>query len=230
MKSANQWHLFIANPDGFWEWFQKHLEKFKYPSRLSAKDYAYWNGELCSTLQSYSISTLFADVISDEPNNQARVIISAHGDARYFEMVELFVAGAPDMEGWEVVAFYPPMPAVDCIRHNYPSVTTTPDEIFFSPLQLGQVNGMYNLELYIDEKIPITWEVRGAASQIMYNLLGEKTGGLYIRKVSVSSLEAVLPGLRQSLLPMTQLSQYIQLDKRSVLVVNPVGKIKPGGG
>lgn len=228
MKSANNYHLTIANPPDFWKWFRKHQEKFKYPSRLTRKDDLHWNKKICSTLQSYSLSTLFVDLSVDEQNGHARMIISAHGDKQYFDMVELFVAAAPEMEGWEFVALYPPVPAGASIRHNYPSVTTTPAEIFFSPPQLAPVNGMYDLILYIDEKVPVNWEVKGAATQMMYNLLGEKTGGMYIRKVAVSSLEAALPELRQTFLPMTQLPEYIKLDNRSGLVVNPRGNIKSG--
>ncbi|WP_315815063.1 hypothetical protein [Paraflavitalea speifideaquila] len=60
------------------------------------------------------------------------------------------------------------------ILHNYPSVAITPGDIWFSPLQMAPVKGMYNLELYTDKKALVDWEVTGAAKQMMYGLLGEK--------------------------------------------------------
>lgn len=223
LKPANNLSMIYThpyvNPQAFWEWFGKNQEKFKYPSRLNREEYLYWDRKLHAHLQFFSLRHLFADIIVEEQSNTARMILSAHGNPKGFSEVELFIAGAPDLEGWEFVAFYPPMPAAACTRHNYPSVTTTPEEIFFSPLQLALVNNLYNLELYVDEKVTISWEVKGAATQMMYMLLGEKTGGLYIRKVSVSYLGEVLPQVRPTLLPMTKLPEYIQLDDRSGLVV-----------
>jgi hypothetical protein len=208
--------MMFCNPRLFWEWFQKHHEKFKYPSRLKSQQLEYWEKEMHSEMLIFCLEQLFTDITCDEPNNRARMIISAHGKAKKFAKLELCAEAAPDIEGWEFIGYYPPMSAEDCMHHNYPSVTTTPAEFWFSPLQLLPVNDRYNLELYVDKKVEIDWEVKGAATQIMYGLLGERTGGLCVRKVTVSHLDAVLPALQQSLLPMTKLPEYIQADERSV--------------
>ncbi len=223
--------MILIYPQRFWEWFVEHEQKFRYPSRLALLQQQHWDNELLESLNMASMKYLFAHVDANERNNTARMIISAHGKAALFETVELMVTAAPEIEGWEIVAFYPPMPAAMWTRHNYPSVTTGPEDIFFSPVQMVQVKGMYNLELYVDQKVNINWEVKGAVTQMMYAILGERMGGLYIRNVSVSDLETVSPGLLPGLLPMTKLPGYIQTDGRTTMSIDGQGgMVRPGGG
>lgn len=222
--------MILINPQLFWDWFSLNQEKFKYPSRLTPKEHLHWQKELTEDIRSRSLEFLFTEITVDEYNHQARMIISAHGNIKCFEAVELFILSAPVIEGWEFVAFYPPATAAACARHNYPSVITKPEEIFFSPSELVPANGQYNLVLYVPQSVAVNKELKGAATQMMFNILGEKTGGLYIRKVAVSSIAKASPQLQQTLLPFTELPAHIPLDTRSGLVVNHKGAIKPRRG
>jgi hypothetical protein len=222
--------MMICNPWLFWTWFNKHHEKYKYPSRLTGKERLHWDQLLQREVYTLCFEHLFAEVICDEPAGQARMIISAHGNPKKFEKLELCMEAAPQIEGWEFQAFYPPMPAEAGYRHNYPSITTMPDEIWFSPVELIPDSGRYNLELYVHENVPVSWEMKGAATQMMFNLLGEKIGGLYVRKVAVNHLAEVAPDIQQTLVPMTKLSEYIKPDDRLGMSIDSQGGfIKPGG-
>ncbi|MBO9567154.1 MAG: hypothetical protein J7621_30555 [Niastella sp.] len=222
--------MMICNPWLFWNWFIKHHEKYKYPSKLTSKERLHWDKLLQREVYTLCFEHLFAEVICDEPASKARMIISAHGNPKKFEKLELCMEAAPHIEGWEFQAFYPPMPAEAGTRHNYPSVTTMPDEIWFSPVELIPDSGRYNIELYVHENVPVSWEIQGAATQMMFNLLGEKIGGLYVRKVSVSHLTEVARNIQQTLLPMTKLPEYIKPDDRLGMSIDPQGGfIKPGG-
>jgi hypothetical protein len=214
----------------FWDWFNKHHEKYKYPSRLSPKELVQWDKKLHKELWSLCFEHLFADITCDERANQAHMIVSAHGKAKKFEKLELCMEAAPFIEGWKFQALYPPIPAEAGTRHNYPSVTTRPHELWFSPLELAPVSGKFNVALYVEENVPVSWEIKGAATQMMFNLLGEKVGGLYVRKVAVRYLKEVAGDIKQTLLPMTRLPEYIKPDGRFGMSINPQGGfIKPGG-
>lgn len=223
--------MLLIYPQRFWEWFVEHELKFRYPSRLTQQQQQHWEKELLADLNLASLEYLFAHIDADEQNNTARMIISAHGKAALFETVELMVIAAPEMEGWEIGAFYPPLPEAMWTRHNYPSVTTGPENIFFSPVQMVQDKEKYDLALYVDQEVNINWEVKGAATQMMYAILGERIGGLYVRNVSVSHLETIAPELLPDLLPMTKLPEYIQEDGRTTMSVDGQGgMVRPGGG
>lgn len=222
--------VMFCNPRLFWDWFIRHHEKYKYPSRLSHKEFLHWEKMMQKELFTLCFEQLFVEITCDEPANRAHMIISAHGNPKKFEKLELCIEAAPNIEGWEFEAFYPPMSAEACTRHNYPSVTTTPDELWFSPLQLVPDSGRYNVELYVKENVPVSWEIKGAATQMMFTLLGEKTGGLYVRKVAVSHLAELAPAVRETLLPMTKLPEYIKPDGRYGMSINLRGGIiRPGG-
>ncbi len=107
MISASAFRMLWINPHHFWTWFQEHQEKFKYPSRLPGDQVIYWEKEMYGELMRYGFLNLFADITVDEPNNWARLVISAYGNKKYFESVEMLIEAAPKMEGWEFVALYP---------------------------------------------------------------------------------------------------------------------------
>jgi hypothetical protein len=222
--------MILINPQPFWDKFLLNQEKLKYPSRFTPEEYQRWHRGLTDDLRMRTLEFLFTEIIVDEQHHAARMIVSAHGNTKCFEAVELIILSAPVIEGWEFVAFYPPAPAASWARHNYPSITTRPEEMFFSPSELVPVAGRYNLVLYVPQNVSINTALTGAATQMMFNILGEKTGGLYIRKVILCSLAEVSQQTQQTLLPFTELPAHISLDGCSVLSVTKKGGIKPWRG
>lgn len=222
--------MILINPQPFWDNFLLNQERFKYPSRLTPEEYRHWHNNLTDDLRMRSSEFLFTEITVDEQHHKARMIISAHGNTKCFEAVELMILSAPVIEGWEFVAFYPPAPAAAWARHNYPSITTRPEEMFFSPSELVPVAGRYNLVLYVPQNLPVNTALTGAATQMMFNILGEKTGGLYIRKVALCSFAEVSLQTQQTLLPFTELPAHIPVDGCSGLAVNGKGGIKPWRG
>lgn len=218
--------MIIAYPQGAWDWFKIHHEKLKYPSRLPAHDYRYWIKQFQKEVLNRTLTFLFVEVRAEESKHQAQMIFSAHGNPKYFDMVELMVLSAPVIDGWNYTAFYPPVSPQDCLHHNYPTIVATLNDLYFSPLELVQESGRYNLQLYTSENIVNETEWNGAASQMMFNLLGEKIGGLYIRRVRVTSLLQVPIEFKNDLVPFSKLPSYIQLDSRSGLSINGMGLLK----
>lgn len=216
-----------SNAKHFWDWFQQNNEKLKIISGKTKKENKYWYRELCAHLKSYCGGNLYPQVIVDEEKSRAGMIITAHGDPKYFSKIEKLVEKAPTIAGWSFVALYPPMPAHAGLAYNFPSVTVQPDEMFFAPVELVLVEGRFNLEVYVAEDAEIDKELSGAVIRVVHNLLGEKSAGLNIREVAVSYLEAASPTVQQSVVPLTQLPDFISTDMLSGLMVDDQGAVKP---
>jgi hypothetical protein len=210
----------------FWGWFQKNNDKLKTYTGQTKKERQYWYRELCAHLKSYCGGNLFPDVIVNEEQGWAAMIVTAHGNPKYFNKIEKLVAQAPEIAGWKFLALYPPMPAHGGLANEFPSVTIQPDEMFFAPIELALFDGQYNLEVYVEEKVEMTEELNGAAIKVVYNVLGEKLAALNIREVAVSYLEDTSPVIQGSLVSLTQLPDYIQTQMLSGLVVDDKGVVK----
>jgi hypothetical protein len=216
-----------ANAKHFWDWFQKNNEKLKIIRGQTEKERRYWYRELCAHLKSYCGGNLYPQVVVDEEKSRAGMIITAHGDPKYFSKIEKLVEKAPAIAGWSFVALYPPMDAHVGLAYYFPSVTVQPDEMFFAPVELVLVDGRYNLEVYVAEKEEIDKQLSGAVARVVRNLLGEKLAGLNFRWVAVSYLEAASPTIQQAVVPLTQLPDFIHSDRLSALMVDDKGTVKP---
>ncbi len=118
----------MADPSHFWHWFRKHEGRFRnldVPEREDLLD------ELLAELHAFCDELFFE--VGGRPGEQCELIISAEGVLEVFPQVRRLVAAAPDLPGWTVTAFKPPMGFDFGIK--YEGITLAPEASWFLPLR-----------------------------------------------------------------------------------------------
>jgi hypothetical protein len=210
----------------YWDWFQQTGARMVYLSKFSKEEQELLSEEMRARTCAYCGDEVVAEVITDEENEQAFIIFTAYGEAQYFDRIEKLVAAAPAIKGWKFIALYPPMPANGRLAVDYPDFPLKAEQMLFTPDELTINDGKYNIEIYVEEVVPIDDELFEIVGVILFNVLGEKTMALNIGNLGIDYLEEVDPVVREKLLPLPEVVNYVSGDITAKLSVDGSGAMK----
>jgi hypothetical protein len=192
----------------FWNWFKENNEKYLYLDTINSSEREMLLDELLKELHNY-IDKLFFQ-IGENNEGKKELIITAEGNKNYFDQVEHFVANAPKLEKWDIIALKPARKGN--FITNYEGISINTVNTWFLALENGA--NPYTIGLRIctpDFKTEDERKFLFAAFEALDSLLGEKTNALNIQYVEV----ALLPDqpAKQGLIELSELPNYIQWKK-----------------
>jgi hypothetical protein len=172
----------------FWEWFKRHQQEYLLLDKKPKKEIAYWLRELNAHLRAYH--KFFGFSLSCPHHGIARLTITVNGKAIHFKKVEAFVATAPEIPGWNILALEEPMPVDFLLDKQMEDAGIDPHECFFSFSGDDPETIMVYHPLCTDNNKGLFLQLAYSA---VYNLLGERSFGLHIRAVEVDNLSCAGP-------------------------------------
>lgn len=170
----------------FWQWFQKHAERLRtsmYGPDDAARERV--SAELREAVETVEPGLVleFSSGGEDEPH---QLIVSADGRFERVDPVKDFVASAPTMPGWQVVAFRPRMPMGESLEIRLQDESVGPDDIWFRVLEND--DGL-DLTLHVRGLTKANEQLRGlGASLLAEHAVGERDALTMIRSLQIEPL------------------------------------------
>lgn len=194
----------------FWDWFLRHQHEYRELLHQPQKELNYWLRELNAHLRAYYKFFGFSLSIPDE--GTARLTITVYGKAIHFKKVEAFVATAPIIPGWSIVALEEPLAVDALLDDQVRDIGIDPGECHFSFGLGGQETIVVYHPLCADNN-------RRAFQQLVYtaiyNMLGERSFGKHIDAIRVDNLSCADPS---ALHPLHKLPMHINRQIPSMSV------------
>jgi hypothetical protein len=205
----------------FWQWFLRHNKEYLELNKKSKKELAYWKNELQAHLRAY-YKFLYFSIYVPEKGDSGVLTISVSGKAGYFKYVDNLVALAPQIPGWKIQALEPPRPIDFLWQEQVGHVDIDPRELWCTVPEgeRGRLSVYHMLYTEADN-----WSYSQVAEAAVYNVLGERSFGLDIGRITVSNLSHAPQGAE--LIRVEELPAYMTRGK-SGLVVDVGGEIREG--
>ncbi|NII29153.1 hypothetical protein HB364_29005 [Pseudoflavitalea sp. X16] len=214
-----------AHAHHFWTWFQKYSNLLLALPAMNKKEREYWYREINTHLMACTKNLSF-ELLSSQ-RRESRLIITTYGKVRYFHLAEAFVAKAPRMPGWQVIALQPPGLLGELLLPFYGRSGIDLTNCWFLPPDHRCIDGRYELSVYAELYTAITTEMNMAVEALAYELLGEKTKGFHISWITIHNLLACTPEEKQRLLRMEQLPAWLHAQGPSAISLHAKGLLQP---
>jgi hypothetical protein len=97
------------SPEDFWNWFVKNKDDYKALNLIEDQNE---RNKIINALgiQLDKYCKHLTWEIGNDPNSDQELIITAEGKIEYFDKVRAIVSSAPKINGWQIIAFKPPIP------------------------------------------------------------------------------------------------------------------------
>lgn len=202
----------------FWEWFNRNNKEFLELNKKTKKEESYWLSELNAHLRAYFKFLSFSVTLNDKKT--PALTITVNGKVQHFQKVDAFVATAPEIPGWRIVALEEPMPIDFLMEKQIEQAGIHPQEFYFSFEDNDPEDPVIVIyhPLCTEENEHTLLKLANAA---VYNLLGERTFGLDIQYLEVANLSSADPKHLQKLeeLPASLGS------RSSAMMIDPDGRL-----
>ena len=198
----------MSKEQRFWDWFKVNESKYFFLNQIDS-DYEREQllDDLLSHIHEYCDQLFFE--VGGYPDEKQDLIITAEGDARFFNEVEALVEHAPELEYWNVIAF---KPIREDLTTEYKSIVLDPKLMYFIPLNNKSDPNKVGLRVYTENyNASIQNDFLFATYLVLDNILGERSSVLDIGYVEIESLSAV--DSREDLIELTQLLRYLKWKK-----------------
>jgi hypothetical protein len=173
----------------FWRWFGSNAGRIQqaiYSKDEERRDEAI--AELRDASEEAAPGLVLEVARGDLPGREHTLVVSADGRPERADDVKEFVASAPELPGWEVVAFRPRMPIADGIEIVLEDEHVGPEDIWFrvEPDEFG-----LNLTLHVRGLTPQNERMRGLGGHLLaQHAIGERDSLTLISSQHVKSLPA----------------------------------------
>lgn len=172
----------------FWKWFEQHAEEYRDIYANDEKKIGYLLDEINMHLRACH-KYLEAVVGVQEDTGEATLIITANGQARGFRQADRLVAKAPALANWKIQALQSPAEPGCLLDVFFPEVCIDPERLWFSVLYDGGPSSPKDIIVYSELYKPgVSALFENAVRLVLYNILGERLFGLYIRKIYIANL------------------------------------------
>lgn len=175
----------MNDPERFWSWFRSNEVRFR---DLEVPHKELLLNELLEKLQEFSGELWFE--LGGRPDGPRELVITAEGNADSFDDVRCLVRAAPQVPGWEFIAFKPAQ-GFDFVT-EYEGVTVAPEATWFLPLQSSSDPKSFGIRVGYAHYESAKRSVFLAATYIMLEAgLGELATAERIQHVEVGPLPSV---------------------------------------
>ncbi len=193
----------------FWKWFQVHHQSYLFMNNLPPEDKQALLNQLLGRLQEYCPHLGLE--IGGKPNEKQELIITAEGDADYFNEAMRLVAVAPKMSDWKFIALVPPRGAE--FQFAFEDIVLKVDDIWFQPVHDSAHPDAVGIRVcmpYFERLKELEW-FRPAVYNILENILGERSFALDLQYIEIGSL----PGEpeEKGMEPLSKLPGYVDWAK-----------------
>jgi hypothetical protein len=198
----------------FWKWFAIHQSGYFHIDELGHDEVEYLLNEMLRQLHCYCNKLVFQ--IGGKDPQVKELVISAEGNAEYFDKAEQLVHMAPALKSWKFIALAPATESLSAIE--YDGLHIDPNNVWFSPIETREEPHLLGVCMYIDG-FSRTDEHRfySAAYILLESVLGERSTALDIHYLEVT--EAPDNPDQDELFPVETLPAYIEM-RRSLAVMN----------
>lgn len=194
----------------FWNWFRSRADRLRHAllgeddsARQAASD------DIHEALARALPDAAFT-VGGSESGEDGEFIISPDGKRERFDDVKEFVAAAPEIPGWQVVAFRPRMAVGSSLVLRLQDIEVSADDIWFTPHDADDGLGV---TLYIRDLEDAHRQLRETAALLLLDhAIGEEDSMIVLRSLSAESLPAdpEAEGLR----PLGELPEFLDEYKQ----------------
>lgn len=194
----------MTNENKFWDWFKDNNSKYlKLDEIENEAEYEMLLEDFLKHLHEYCEGLYF--LIGGDDKKE--IIITAEGDAKYFDDVEKLVSKAPLLPGWDIIAFKPPMEG-DFVT-NYEGAEIDTSTSWFMPLENSSKPKELGLKIYIENYSAADREnFLNAAYEVLDTILGEKINAAQVQYVDIEKLPVDIK--EQGLIELSKLLEYVK--------------------
>jgi hypothetical protein len=196
----------------FWNWFEANNQAYLFINEVEEAERDRLMDAIGSELHKYN-ENLWIE-IGGFANEVMELIVTAEGDTEFFNMVEDVVAQAPDIKGWNFVAFLPPMVG-DPFKINYEGVELDTEDMWFLPLEEEDDPKSIGLRICTPnfDEIKDHEYFMSAIYKILETLLGEKTFALDIDYVETG--EVPENPEEEGMMELQEVLEYVEWEKKN---------------
>ncbi|THU36112.1 hypothetical protein FAM09_22270 [Niastella caeni] len=202
----------------FWEWFKRYNQEYLELNKKTKKEAAYWLHELNAHLRAYFKFFGFSVTLPD--NGLARLTITVNGKVMHFKKVDAFVATAPEIPGWNIIALEDPMPVDFLLEKQIEKAGIDPSELCFSFASddPDDTDIIVYHPLCSEDNEHLFLQLAYAA---VYNLLGERSFGIDFGRLEMANLSCADP---DNVYQLEDLPTHIG-QRRSPVIVDQNGTL-----
>jgi hypothetical protein len=197
------------SPKQFWQWFEQNNKTYLFLYEVGAEKKEQLLNNLMEQLHEYCENLWFE--IGGHPDEEQELIITAEGNADYFERVEALISAAPKIPNWTFIAFIPPRDIEFEIK--YEEVELKPSEMWFEPLEHPDYPAAIGIKVFTRnyELVKDSEWLRPAVYKILDTILGEKSFAIDIEHVAIDQLPDGPD--EEGLIELSALPTYIEWKK-----------------
>ena len=196
----------------FWEWFSAHHSDYLLIDDAEEDKTDYLLNELLQHLHRYC-DQLYFKIGGPDPDIK-EFIITAEGNAEYFEKAEDLVQMAPKIKGWKIIALSPPAEEMEETIY-FDGLELQTGNIWFIPLDSKEEPHKFGIRVCLENYDPAEDDkFFYAVNYLLEKLLGEKDNSLIIQYMEVSNLPADPED--GTIFPLEDLLSYIDFWKTQV--------------
>jgi hypothetical protein len=195
--------------ENFWNWFKTNNKLYLRLDDVDEDVKEHLLDDLQDHLHQYNDRLYFQ--IGGLLGKNQELIVTAEGDASFFEEVEALIKSAPTIDNWKFIAFVQPQDGLNVI--NFEDVELSPQDMWFMPLKnannpvsIGIRVCMPNYDLVVGSK----W-FKAAVYKVLDTLLGEKSFALDIDHIDFGKLPEKPE--EENMIELTELSAYVKWRK-----------------
>lgn len=192
----------------FWTWFQSNSDLLRKILEMEYRQREYWLREVATHLRAFT-KNLFCEFLQSR-DGRMLMIITAYGKVEYFRMAEKFVAKAPNLEGWKIVALQPPGMLQGMLVPMFGKAGIDIENLWFLPPKDLRPAKKIFFEVYAELYKEVTTEMMVAVEAVLYNLLGEKAMGLEFDGFEIENVFLLPPEQKDDLLRIEELPAWIE--------------------
>ncbi|HEY4147667.1 MAG TPA: hypothetical protein VGM41_01995 [Chitinophagaceae bacterium] len=198
----------------FWKWFAVNQSSYFDIDEKEHDEVQYLFRELLQQLHDYCNKLVFQ--IGGKDPHVKELIISAEGNAEYFDKAEHLVQMAPQLKRWKFIALAPPTESLSAIE--YDGLQVDPHDVWFAPIETREEPHLLGVRICIDG-FSATDEHRyySVAYVLLEAVLGERSTALDVHYLEVATLPSNPE--KDELFPVETLPAYIEM-RRSQAVLN----------
>lgn len=213
----------FSHTNHFWTWFQRNSDLLLTLPKMEDAERQFWMREIDTHLRAYT-KRLFCEYVFPQ-KGPMQLIITAYGKSKYFRMAENFVAKAPRMLGWKIVALQPPGMITQWLVPMYGRCGIDVEKLWFLPAEASVPHGKVVLHIYAELYQQLSSEMEISIEAVLFDLLGERTMGLQVERFKVRSIFYLSQEEKDRLLKIEELPAWLDNNTLSDWVVNEKGEL-----